>query len=294
MKERLIMFKNILWWLLFIFAIYYLIYMLTDIWKHRHTFEHETSPLLCSCFAFVCLFFDVLGIGAFAPHTTLYRFFHQVDDRIIPGTLNVGNAIPTVLQGLIFIKLIVVDTTTLILMILAAVLGSVIGAKFVSHWDKRKIQLSMGVALLITAFFMLGSATGWLAINGTKTILVGFPLIIGVFINFILGALMTVGVGLYSPCMALVSMLGMSPRAAFPIMMGSCSFLMPACAMTFIKEDAYNRKAALCSTIAGSAGVLLAAFVVKSLPLQVLRWGVVIVVVYTGLSMLHSAHQKQA
>lgn len=247
--------------------------MVYDIWTHKETLDPNTSIVKCSLFAFVCLFFDVLDIGAFAPHTTLYRFFKQVDDHIIPGTLNAGNAIPTVLQALIFIRIIEVDTLTLVLMIIAAVLGSIIGARFVSHWDKQKIQLSMGFALFVTAGFMFVSAMGWLEMNGDATILRGMQLVIGVGVNFILGALMTVGVGLYSSCMALVSMLGMSPTDAFPIMMGSCAFLMLACGVTFIRADADNRKAAICATIAGSIGVLLVSFIVKSLSLQVLRWG---------------------
>ncbi len=283
------MIKDVLWWSLILIIVVYLTYMGYDVWKHKNELkDSQTSSVKCSLFAFGCLFFDVLGIGAFAPHTTLYKFFKQVDDRIIPGTLNVGNAIPTVLQALIFIKAVTVDTLTLVLMILSAMIGSVLGARVVSHWNKRKVQLSMGIALFITSGFMFASAMGWLSISGNATILRGIPLIIGVVVNFILGALMTVGVGLYSPCMALVSMLGMSPTSAFPIMMGSCAFLMPACAVTFIKEDAYNRKAAICSTIAGSIGVLLAAFIVKSLPLQVLRWGVVIVVLYAASTMLYS------
>lgn len=287
------MIKECLWWSLLLFTGLYLIYLVYDIWKHKELIEKETSFAKASCFGFVCLFFDVLGIGAFAPHTALYRFFKQVDDRIIPGTLNAGNAIPTVLQALIFIRLIEVEPMTLLLMIVSAVLGSLLGARIVSKMDKQKIQLSMGIALFITAIFMLLSALGYLDINGNANQLKGIYLITGVVGNFILGALMTVGVGLYSPCMALVSLLGMSPVAAFPIMMGSCAFLMPACGITFIKENAYNRKAAIAATIFGSIGVLLAAFIVKSLPLQVLRWGVVIVVIYTAATMLKAGLKKQ-
>ena len=283
------MVKDILWCLLLVFTILYLVYFAYDIYKHRHELEKDTSFFKCSCFGFVCMFFDVLGIGAFAPHTTLYRTFKQVDDRIMPGTLNVGNAFPTVLQALIFLQIIIVDPLTLLLMITASVLGSIIGAKVVSHWDKRKIQFSMGIALFITAWFMFASAMGWIEMQGDATMLRGSALSIGVLVNFILGALMTVGVGLYSPCMALVAILGMSPTAAFPIMMGSCAFLMPSCGMTFIKENAYNRKAALSSTIFGSVGVLLAALFVKSLPLNVLRWGVVVVVLYTASTMLYAS-----
>ena len=49
---------------------------------------------------------------------------------------------------------------------------------------------------------------------------------------------MEVGVGLYGPCMILVALLGMNPTAAFPIMMGSCAFLMPIGSLKFIKQRA--------------------------------------------------------
>ncbi len=286
------MIKDILWWSLLIMTLMYLVYMVYDIYMHRDQLEKETSFLKTGIFAFFTLFFDVLGIGAFAPHTTLYRFFKQVDDRIIPGTLNAGNAIPTVLQALIFIKLIKVDTLTLVLMIFSSVIGSYIGAKFVSRMNKKKIQLSMGFALLITAVFLLLSALGLMDLHANGYTLRGILLVIGVSVNFLLGALMTIGVGLYSPCMALVAMLGMSPTAAFPIMMGSCAFLMPVCGVTFIKENAYNRKAAMAATLFGTVGVILAAYFVKSLPLGVLRWIVVAVVVYTAISMIKEGMKK--
>ena len=286
------MVKDFLWWTLLIMAIMYLIYMGYDIYKHKNELEEETSFIKSGIFAFGTLFFDVLGIGAFAPHTTLYRFFKQVDDRVMPGTLNAGNAIPTVLQALIFIKLIEVDTVTLVSMIIASVLGSLIGAKVVARMNKKKIQLSMGFALLITSVFLTLSALGMMDLKATGYTLTGTLLYIGVGVNFLLGALMTVGVGLYSPCMALVAMLGMSTKAAFPIMMGSCAFLMPACGVTFIKEKAYNRKAAMAATLFGTVGVILAAYFVKSLPIDILRWIVVMVVVYTAVSMIREGLKK--
>ena len=246
------MISKILWWALFAYMIIYSLYYGYDLYQHRHEFEKETNFIRCSLYGFVFLFFDVLGIGSFAPQTSMFRYSREMHDKYIPGTLNVGNAIPTIIQALIFIQLVQADSLTLFTMILASALGSAIGANIVSQMSERKIQISMGIALFITAFFMFASAIGWLDIGGNALGLSGLKLIIGVVINFILGALMTVGVGLYSPCMALVSLLGMSPTVAFPIMMGSCAFLMPTCGMKFIKENMYNRKAALADTIFGS------------------------------------------
>ena len=51
---------------------------------------------------------------------------------------------------------------------------------------------------------------------------------------------MTIGIGLYAPCMIMVSLLGMNPIAAFPIMMGSCAFLMPVASLRFIRFGAFS------------------------------------------------------
>ena len=113
-------------------------------------------------------------------------------------------------------------------------------------------------------------------------------LAIGIGANFILGAIMTAGIGLYAPCMALVFALGMSPAVAFPIMMGSCATLMPLAAYRFIKEGAFNRRASYIISITGLIAVLIAAFLVKSLPLDVLRWLVIVVIIYTASVMLRA------
>jgi uncharacterized membrane protein YfcA len=105
---------------------------------------------------------------------------------------------------------------------------------------------------------------------------------------------MTLGIGLYAPCMILVSLLGMNPTAAFPIMMGSCAFLMPVGSLRFIRERCYSLRAALGLAIGGIPGVLLAAFIVKSLSLGAVRWLVIIVVLYTAITMLVSATTKES
>ena len=275
-----------LWWTLLIYSLVFAVVYIKDVFTHRDEWDKETSFIKSGLIGFGCLFFDVLGIGAYAPHTFLYRSFKQVKDQVIPATLNVGNALPTVLQALIFIGLIQVEPITLFSMIAASVIGSWIGAKFVIGFSESKVQISMGIALLITAVFMFLGFMGISDLNNTAIGLSGLKLLIAIVVNFILGALMTIGVGLYSPCMALVSVLGMSVTIAFPIMMGSCAFLMPTCGLRFIQSGKYNRKAALASTIFGSVGVLLAAFLVKQLPLTVLKWLVLVVVLITAIRML--------
>ncbi len=238
---------------------------------------------------FVTDFFDTLGIGSFAVTTSAFRLFGVLADDDIPGALNVGHAIPTFAEALIFIAIVKVDGKTLALMILASVLGAWLGAGIVTGWSKRKIQAGMGVALLCAAAFFLMSNLGWFPSGGDGMGLTGTYLWIGVAVNFVLGALMTLGIGAYAPCMILTSLLGMNPQAAFPIMMGSCAFLMPAASIRFIKKRRYGPGPSLGLTLGGTPAVLIAAYIVKSLPLSTLRWLVIAVVLYTAAAMLRSA-----
>ncbi len=254
------------------------------------TGEAKGSPsLLELVIGFVTNFFDTLGIGSFAPTTAIFKLKGLVRDENIPGTLNVGHTLPTLTQALIFIAIVSVDIWTLVLMIAAAVLGSWVGASVVSGWPRRNIQIGMGLALLVAATLFLLTIFGIAPGGGDALALSGARLAIGLGVNFLLGALMEVGVGLYGPCLILVSLLGMNPQAAFPIMMGSCAFLMPIGSLKFIRSGRYSLRAALGLGLGGVPAVLIAALIVKSMPLEYLRWLVVVVVLYAAISMLRSA-----
>src|SRR5205807_7874833 len=175
---------------------------------------------------------------------------------------------------------------TLILMIAASVIGAWIGANVVARWPKPRIQVGMGTALLIAAAIFLGQALAFLPSPGVALGLTGGRLAVAIAGNFALGALMTLGIGLYGPCMILVSLLGLTPTAAFPIMMGSCAFLMPVASARFIKLDRYDIRAALGLALGSIPAVLLAAFIVKSLNIIAVRWLVIVVVVYTAFGLL--------
>ncbi len=283
---------TILWITLAGLAIWFAIVLTRDFLAHRNELE-DSSWLKTSIIGFVVNFFDVLGIGAFAPQTALLKFTKQTTDKFIPGTMNVANTLPVLFQALVFITIIEVEPITLVLMFLSAALGAVFGAGVVAKMSENKIRLVMGFALLVTAFFMLATSMEWIQGGGQAIGLTGVKLAIAVIANFGLGALMTAGIGLYAPCMALVFALGMSPEVAFPIMMGSCAFLMPPASVRFIREKAYNRKAAVAMAIPGIVAVGLAAFVVKSLPLDVLRWVVIVVILYTSGVMLHAGFTKK-
>ena len=277
-----------IWIVLAMLTIWYSIVFVRDFVKHKNNLE-PVSWLKTGIIGFVVNFFDVLGIGAFAPQTALLKFTKQTEDRVLPGTLNVANTLPVLIQAIIFITVIEVEPVTLILMLLAAAAGAVWGAGIVSKLSEKNIRLTMGIALFITACLMFAGKMNWIQGGGTAIGLYNVKLGIAVFVNFILGALMTAGIGLYAPCMALVFALGLSPIVAFPIMMGSCAFLMPPASVKFIREGAYNRKAAMAMALPGMIAVLIAAFIVKSLPLDTLRWVVMVVILYTSVVMLRAA-----
>jgi uncharacterized membrane protein YfcA len=237
-------------------------------------------------------FFDTLGIGSFAPTTSVFKFRHMVPDEEIPGTLNVGHALPTLLEAFLFIAIVQVDIVTLVLMMAAAVIGAWFGAGIVAQWPRRRIQIGMGIALLAAATYFLMQNLDLLPAGGTALILQHWRLWAGVVGSLILGAFMTLGIGLYGPCMILVSMLGMDPKAAFPIMMGSCAFLMPVASARFIQAGRYSPRVSLGIALGGLPGVLIAALIVKSLPLTAMRWLVVVAVLYAAFTMLRSALQR--
>jgi uncharacterized membrane protein YfcA len=242
---------------------------------------------------FVTNVFDTLGIGSFATTSAFFKLWALVPDEQIPGTLVVGHTPPSLLQAFIFIAVVQVDFATLVPMIASSAMGAWLGAGIVSRLPRIRIRFAMGAALMAAAMVMTLTQLQLIPGGGDSLGLSGASLAFAIMGNLVFGALMTLGIGLYAPCMILVSLLGMNPRAAFPIMMGSCAVLMSVGSVPFIRSERYSRKAALGLTVGGIPGVLLAAFVVKSLPLSAVRWLVVAVVIYTASMMLRSAVQER-
>jgi len=280
---------------LFVIAIPYLVALGRAVARNRAAKTGgEDSPaptLLGLVIGFVTNFFDTLGIGSFAPTTAVFKFTGYVRDERIPGTLNVGHTAPTLVEAFLFIYIATVNVEiwTLTLMIVAAVTGSWFGAGMVSGWPRRNIQIGMGCALLVAATLFLFTIFGIAPGGGDAVALSGARLGIGVAVNFMLGALMEVGVGLYGPCLILVALLGMNPKAAFPIMMGSCAYLMPIGSLKFIRSGRQSLRASLGLGIGGVPAVLAAFYIFESLSMKYVRWLVVVVVLYAALSMLRSA-----
>ena len=279
--------------IMWVFAAVFFVVLVKDVVAHKDEFDKSKMGYNVIV-SMIANFFDTLGIGSYAIATSAWKFNKAVDDDLIPGTLNVAFGIPICVEATIFIQRIDMDPLTLVLMIAASIVGSVIGARIISRLDIMKIRVVMGVALILVAAITLCkiNEVGPFGILGTARGLTGGLLAVGVIANFILGILMTAGIGLYAPCMAIVLLLGMSADVAFPVMMGSCAYLCPACGITFIKEGKYNRASTIPMIISGAIGVLIAGFIVTSLPLTVLTYLVCVVMVICAVMFFHDAKKR--
>ena len=235
-------------------------------------------------------FLDALGIGSFAPTTALFKFRGKPADELIPGTLNVGHNAAAFLETLLFVTTVMVDPTLLACMIASATVGAWLGAGVVSRLPRRAIQVSMGIALLVAAAFFVMRNLVPDPTGGTAFALSGWKFIVAVAVNFVLGALMCIGIGNYAPSMVILAFLGMHPLAAFPIMMGSDGLVQPVASLGFFRSGRFSHGTSLGLVLGGAVGALIAIYIVKQLPLTAMRWLIVVVVTYAAISMLRSAY----
>ena len=257
--------------------------------------EQKKHMIPTAITGFVANFLDTLGIGSFAPSSAAFKLTRSVDDVLVPGTLNVGDTVPVCVEAFLFFGLVEMDVLTLVLMLVASVAGSILMASIVSKFDRKKVRytLFIGLFILATVILMKVLGVGPFGTVGTELGLSGIKLVIAVVGNFIFGALMSIGVGLYAPCMAMVLALGMDAGCAFPAMMGSCAYLMAfGNGPKFIKEGRYDMVASWTQAIFGALGVYVAYAFVKSLPLDVLTKIIVAIVYLTAFLYLRDAIKK--
>lgn len=238
---------------------------------------------------FILNFFDYLGIGSLAPTMSAYKLSKTVEDDLIPGTLVVGCAVPVAMEALVSLTIIEVELPTLFGMYITGILGALIGGKVAGKLPVRILRFTMGTGLIIAAVLMLLSKFQLMPIGGEALGLHGIKLVIACICSFILGSLLTVGIGNYAPTMCLVYLLGMSPRVSFPIMMGLGFLGVASGSFPYFQSGRYHKYAAFAFALAGIPGVFLAAFVVKSMPLGILQWLVIVIAFYTSIVLFLEA-----
>jgi hypothetical protein len=118
--------------------------------KHRWPVRPSTGDVVIGG---ATSFLDTLGIGNYAQITALFKLRGHPPDELIPGTLNVGNAVGILFSAVLFITAVQVEPVLLMAMVISAGAGAWIGAGIVSRMRRRVIQVFMGVALLLAAGF---------------------------------------------------------------------------------------------------------------------------------------------
>lgn len=271
-----------------LFIVFYGAYLYRDVQKNGPKDVPAATKVLYGIMGFIINILDTLGVGSNATQAAFFKFTKLSPDDELPGNGNVIFAIPVAVEFLLFLDIVEVETVTLVTMILASALGAVVGARIVSKLPINAIRGVLAVTLPFVAVILVVKINGIgpFGIMGEATGLTGAKLVIGIAVNFVLGALMTCGVGLYAPCMALCALLGMNLTVAFLIMMGSCAFLMPPASVEFIKSGRYNRGAAVIASVTGILGVFVAYYIVKSMPITALTYIVALVLIYMSVSFI--------
>lgn len=277
-----------------------------DIQAHREDFRREMKvgghrkSIIAVIMFVVLFFFDTLGIGSYAPIAACCKIFKITRDTYIAGTLNVASVGMTIFSGIIFITSIAVGNITLISVFAATVIGAYVGAGAVSRLNLDRMRVGIGLGLAIVSVILILKFFGLLTFPGEQGVFEvgGWRLAILVLVGLVFGALMTIGVGIYAPMFACVSLVGMDPSCAFPLAMGSCALLIPTAATRFCLESAkskrpmYDRKLSLIAILTGWIGVIVAAYFVTSMPLYYLNIIVILVVIYTAATMLYQGLRK--
>ena len=236
-------------------------------------------------------FFDTLGIGSFAPTMAWLKFRKLVPDKLIPCTMLVGHTPPAMTQGFIFLILlgVMVDPVLLVGCVIALLMGGILGAPLVTRTRVWIVQLVVSFGLFLAAVMYALANLHLMPGGGTASSLPLTLMIVAIIANFIFGVLMNYGVGNYAPTLAMFSLMGMDPRLCFPIMAAGAGMAGAAASVGHIRIGEVNLKVATGITLGGIPLVFVAAFIVKSMSVDLLRWLVFVVVLYAAAVMLRSA-----
>ena len=253
--------------------------------------EHAVPKLETLALGAVVSFFDTLGIGCFAPTTAWLRLRKLVPDRLIPPTLLVGLTPPAITQSIIFLILLGVGVDPVLLFgcAIANLLGGLLGAPLVVRARVWIVQLVVAVGLLLAAAAYAMANLHLFPGGGTASGLPPTLTVIVIAVNFVLGVLMNFGVGNYAPMLVMLSLLGMDPRLCFPIMATGASLMGATASVKHIQIGQIDLRIVTGLAIGGIPAVLVAAFIVKAMPIELLRWLVIVVVLYAATVMLRAA-----
>lgn len=281
--------------LLWVFAAPRIFLMARDYLRRKKAGTLSSGNIGVSAAAgFVGNFLDALGIGSFAVITPILRTTKNIDDRVLPGTLNAGCAVAVAIQGTVWMSDIGIETPTLVASLVCSIIGGFIGAFWVTRLDRNKVRIVMGCAFVVVAFIMLSKQLGFFPnVGGEANGFTGIKLLVFALLMGLFAALMNAGIGMYAPAMALCALMGLNLAYAYPLAAGGCCAMMPTAGIRSIVADAIDTKVAFWMFLGSIPGTLIAALIVKSIPLTVLSWLVICVLVYTSFSLIQATRSEK-
>jgi uncharacterized membrane protein YfcA len=250
---------------------------------------------------FVVNFFDTLGIGSFAPTAAWFKFRAMVPDRLIPPTMVAGLTLPVMVESIIFLRLlgVFVDPVLLVGCALATMIGGIVGAPLVAKARVWIVQLTVAIGLTLAAAAYAMTNLHLFPAGGVATGLAVPQMMVAIAASFGMGILANFGVGNYAPTLVMLSLMGMDPRLCFPIMATGGSLMGAGASVRHFRIGEVDLRIVLGLALGGIPAVAIAAFLVsKAIPLEMLRWLVLVVVLYAAAVMFRAAlsgrRQQQA
>ena len=236
-------------------------------------------------------FLDALGIGSFATTTAWFKFRRMVPDRLIPQTLLCGLTPPAMTQSLVFLLAFSgqLDPILLFSCVIAVFLGGLAGVPLVTRARVWVVQTTVAIGLVLAATAYVMQGLDLFPGGGTANSLPPGLAVIAVLANFAFGILANFGVGNYAPTLVMLSLMGMDPRLAFPIMAGGAALMGAGASFQHVRVGEVDMRVVLGLAIGGIPAVFVAVYIVKEMPVDYLRWLVVAVVLYAAAVMTHSA-----
>lgn len=239
----------------------------------------------------VVSFFDTLGIGSFAPTAAWLKLRRLVPDRLLPPTMLVGLTPPAMTESIIFLILlgVMVDPVLLFGSAIAVLLGGLLGAPLVARARVWIVQLLVAIGLLLAAIAYAMTNLHLFPGGGTAAGLSPTLTAIAITASFGFGILLNFGVGNYAPTLVMLSLMGMDPRLSFPIMAAGAALMGAGAGARHIQLGTIDLKVVISLALGGIPAVFVAAFLVKTMPIVLLRWLVIVVVLYAAAIMFRAS-----
>jgi uncharacterized membrane protein YfcA len=236
-------------------------------------------------------FLDTLGIGSFAPTTAWFKFRRMVPDRLIPQTMLCGLTPPAMTESIVFLigLGVLVDKVLLFGCVIAFFVGGLIGVPLVTRARVWVVQMIVAIGLLLAAAAYAMTNLHLFPGGGTANSLPPTLMIVAIVANLAFGILCNFGVGNYAPTLVVLSLMGMDPRLCFPIMAAGASLMGAGAGAKHIGIGKVDLKVVLGLAIGGIPAVLVAYYIVKTMPIETLRWLVFAVVLYAAAVMAHAS-----